>query len=231
MTRPGRMRASLITGIGAWTLLAASALIFGQLNQDQGLHPATPGHPITAALHAVYLAAAHLSTGVLLAGTAPLMASLARAAVRRRAIGDLLRLSLPATASLVFIALLVGVSHVVRHGPHGIGAYWFGLLAVLGLLTGAASVAGPSTVLRRTGAAGRPLHAATLTAALAALSMAIAVLASAANLITVDKWTVPASPLHTPTGAVIGYTAVILAGTATALTTAARGVLATRHHT
>ena len=53
--RPARMRASLATGLVAWSLLTGLGLVFAQLTQFQGEKPS--GHPviglITAALEQV----------------------------------------------------------------------------------------------------------------------------------------------------------------------------------
>src|SRR5450755_4419385 len=95
-----RMRSSITVVVGAWVALAAAGLIFGQLNEDQALRSATPGHSLSQNLYQVFSLAAHLSVLVLALGTAPAMVQLLVRAARRRRYRDLLLLSLPATASL-----------------------------------------------------------------------------------------------------------------------------------
>jgi len=62
--RPARMRASLATGLVAWSFLVGLGLVFAQLTQFQGYRPG--GHPVIAWSYLVFDAALVLS--VLAAG-------------------------------------------------------------------------------------------------------------------------------------------------------------------
>jgi hypothetical protein len=70
--RPARMRASLATGLVAWSFLTGLGLVFAQLTQFQGYQP--DGHPVIAWSYPVFDAALALS--VLAAEPARILAPL-----------------------------------------------------------------------------------------------------------------------------------------------------------
>jgi energy-converting hydrogenase Eha subunit C len=225
---PARIRASLSVVFGSWTELAAAALLFGQLYEDESLAPATPGHPITAGLYHFYVAAAHVSVGILAVATLPLAVLLLRAAIRRRAYGEIVLLTLPATASLGFLGLLITLSHATRHAGGGLSSCWFLALTALGLVAGAAVAAGPIAVLRRQRPTGRLVVFASLGAGVATVTMAAATAAAAANAIAIDAWTTATMSLHAATPTLAGYAAFVVVVSATAFVSMQRGARAMR---
>jgi len=221
-----RMRSSITVVVGAWVALAAAGLIFGQLNEDQALRSATPGHSLSQNLYQVFSLAAHLSVLVLALGTAPAMVQLLVRAARRRRYRDLLLLSLPATASLAFLIVLVLISRAVRTPSNGVGPYWFAALSVLGLSAGAAIVIGPNRVLHRASLSRGVLTLATLGTIAAAAIMAVALLATIGNLLTLREWAQTPNPFSASIAATMLYSAATIAAIAVATASSIRGVSA-----
>lgn len=211
-----RRRASLGTILCAYIALAAGALLYGQLNEQQGLGPVTPAHPLTARSYQIYVIAAHASVALLVLTAAPLWLHLAARAVRTRNGRDLLLLSAPASAPTAFLALLVTVSHLVRGSHGGVGPDWFLSLALLGLAAGAVTAGAPILALRRAAATGRRLRIALLGAISAGALMAIAAAASVTNAIALQRWAEPSSPLRTDPPALAAYAGVMLLAVCTA---------------
>lgn len=223
-----RLRASLAVVLTSWIALAAAALIFGQLYEDESLAPATPGHPVTATLYHLYVFTAHGSVAVLAIATLPLGVRLARDALRRRAYRELTLLSLPVTASVGFLAVLVAVSRATRRGGSGVSPSWFLLLTVVGLLAGALVAAGPTAVLRRQRPEGRLVVLAGLGATAGAATMSVATLAAAANAMAIDAWTPPTGHLHAATSSVVVYVALVMLASTVAWVSAQRAASALR---
>lgn len=225
-----RMRSSITTVVAAWVALAAGGLIFGQLNEDQALRSATPGHALSHNLYALFTIAAHVSVVVLALGTAPAMLQLIVRSARRRRYRELALLSLPVTASLGFLAVLVLISRAVRTPSHGVGPYWFAALTVLGLLAGAAIVIGPNRVLHRDSPSAPFLTLAMLGTTAAAAIMAIALLATIGDLLALRAWAPTPNPWSESTAATLFYGATVVAAIAVAMTSSLRGVRASLSH-
>jgi hypothetical protein len=94
--RPARMRASLSTGLLAWSFLTGLGLVFAQLTQFQGFHPA--GHPIIKVSYLVFDAALALSIAAAGLGGLPLWLLMLRRAHREHRRRDVAYLLLPLIA-------------------------------------------------------------------------------------------------------------------------------------
>lgn len=226
-TPASRLRASLSVLLVAWVTLAAAALIFGQLNDDQATQTVTPGHPITRQLFTGYTAAAHVSVGVLLACCAPLFRQLLLAGLHGRDRRALALLAAPAVIPMLFIAALATVSRLVGHPHVGVGAGWFSILATVGVLSGFGAVSGPLVALRRFRATGRAVRLALYGAGAAVVIMGAAVGASIADLITVREWGI-AGFEHAPVPVIAGYGVLVSVVLTVAMTSGARGLAAAR---
>jgi hypothetical protein len=225
---PARVRASLAVVFSSWIALAAAALLFGQLYEDESLAPATPRHPVTAGLYHFYVTAAHVSVAILAAATLPLGALLLSSALRRRAYREVALLTLPATASLGFLVVLVVLSHAARNAGGGLSSRWFLLLTALGLVAGAVAAAGPVAVLRRQAPGGLLVVLAGLGSGIAAFTMAAATVAAAANALAIDAWTASTMPLHAGAPTLAGYALFVMVVTVIAVVSAQRGARALR---
>jgi hypothetical protein len=147
-----RLRASVSVVWGAWIVLAAGALIFGQSTEDPPFRRADAAHPAAAAAYAVYEWCAHLSVAAVCVAGAPLVWALVGAARAQRRRGPIVLMLLPLVAPPCFLAVLVAIAHAVPRSSVpgvGVGAGWFVVLVVLGLLTGAVCAASPALALRR----------------------------------------------------------------------------------
>ena len=221
------MRSSVAVLMLTWVMLAAAALVFGQLNDDQASRTVTPGHPITAELFSGYRLAAVLSMGLLFAGCAPLFGQLVRAGWRRRDWRGLVLLTTPVGMPVLFLAVLAGTSRMVRHPHAGIGAGWFWLLAALGAFAGAGAVSGPLLTLQRLSPKGRGVSVALHGVVAAVALMGAALIATIANLATVRVWGI-ASFVHAPITTIAAYGVLVAAALAVASVSAFRGLTAAR---
>ena len=224
-TVAARLRATLAVLLVTWITLAAAALIFGQLNEQQATQTVTPGHPITGQLFSAYTAAAHISVAVLFAGCAPLFVQLVRNALRRRDLRGLVLLATPLAVPVLFLAVLVVTSRIVRQPHGGVGAGWFFVLASLGLLAGAGAVSGPLLALRRFSPTGRAVRLAVYGVVTAVAVMGAALIASVADLATVRAWGQP-DFVHAPLLVIVAYGALVVAALAVATTSGVRGLAA-----
>lgn len=219
-----RRRAGLGTILCAYTALAAGALLYGQLNEQQGLGPVTPHHALTARSYQAYVIAAHASVALLALTTAPLWLQLAARAARTRNRRDLLLLTAPFSVPTAFLALLVAVSHLVR-GPHGgVGPGWFLALTLLGLAAGAATAGAPILALRHAAPTGRALRIALIGATGAGAVMAIAAAASITNAFALQRWADPSSPLRADPSILAAYAGAMLLAVCAAALGAARSL-------
>ena len=147
-----RLRASVSVVWGAWMMLAAGALIFGQSTEDAPFRRADAAHPAAAAAYSVYEWCAHLSVAAVCVAGAPLLWALVGAARAQRRRSPVVLMLLPLVAPPCFLVALVMIAHAVpRSGVPGVGvgAGWFVVLVVLGLLTATVCAAGPALALRR----------------------------------------------------------------------------------
>jgi hypothetical protein len=94
--RPARMRASLATGLVAWSFLTGLGLVFAQLTQFQGFRP--HGHPVIGWAYAAFDAALALSVAAAGLGGLPLWLLMLRRARRERRRRDTAYLLLPLIA-------------------------------------------------------------------------------------------------------------------------------------
>lgn len=226
-TMASRLRATLQVLLATWVTLAAAALVFGQLNEDQATQTVTPGHPITGQLFAAYTAGAHISVAVLLVCCAPLFVQLVRCARQRRDLLGLVLLTAPLIVPTLFLAALAITSRIVRQPHGGVGAGWFFVLATLGVLAGAGAVSGPLLAVRRFTPTGWAVHLALYGAAVAVAVMGAALVASVADLATVRVWGV-VTFARAPMPVIVAYAILVSAVLAVAMTSGVRGLAAAR---
>ena len=183
-----KARGALATVLAAWTVLAGLGLVYGQLNETQGLHTVTPGHPLTQWSYQTYAFAAHISVAVVIIGGLPLWCHMLRVAHRQRRRTDQALLLAPVGIPILFLGGLVTTAKLVRHPGNGIGGWWFLALTVLGFAAAGGTAAGPALALRRLRPTGTSLRLAIASAAIAAATMVIAAAASIADAIGLSLW-------------------------------------------
>ena len=226
--RPARMRASLATGLMAWSLLTGLGLVFAQLTQFQGFRP--PGHPIIPWAYVTFDAALALSVAMAGLGGLPLWLLMLRRALRERRRRDTVYLLLPLIAPAAFLA---GLSVTVRlvGGADGVSPWWFGVITLVGFGFAGTAAAGPGLALRRLQPRGPALRLAAIAGGVAAAS---AVTAAAAIIVAVTglcQWARGFAGYHE--GALPGvYLALVVAAAAVTAVSAARGARAAHaeHH-
>jgi len=177
--RPARMRASLSTGLLAWSFLTGLALVFAQLTQFQGFQP--PGHPIIPASYLVFDAALVMSVAAAGLGGLPLWLLMLRRAHRERLRRDTLYLLLPLIVPIAFLAGLNIMVPLVG-GAHGVSPASFLIITLAGFCFAGVAATGPGLALRRLQPRGPALHLATIAGGVAA---AAAVTAAAAIIVAV----------------------------------------------
>jgi hypothetical protein len=220
--RPARMRASLSTGLLAWSFLTGLGLVFAQLTQFQGFHPA--GHPIIKVSYLVFDAALALSIAAAGLGGLPLWLLMLRRAYREHRRRDLAYLLLPAIASAAYLAILRVVVRLVG-GPNGVSPWWFLAVTLLGFVTAAVATAGPGLALRRMQPQGPALRLAAVAAGLAAATLVVAAVASAVASAGLVLWAPDFAAYREPT--VLGiYLALVAAAATVTAVSAARGTRA-----
>jgi hypothetical protein len=222
--RPARMRASLATGLMAWSFLLGLGLVFAQLTQFQGFRP--PGHPIVPIAYATFDAALVLSVTAAGLGGLPLWLLMLRRALRERRRRDTVYLLLPLIAPAAFLA---GLSITVRlvGGADGVSPWWFGAITLVGFGFAGAAAAGPGLALRRLQPYGPALRLAAIAggvAAAAAVTAAVAIIVAVTGLCL---WARGFAGYHA--GALPGvYLALVVAAAAVTAVSAARGARAAR---
>ncbi len=221
----GRARASLATVLAAWTVLAGLGLVFGQLNETQGLHTLTPGHPLTQWSYRTYALAAHISVAVVIIGGLPLWCHMLRFTHRQRRRAEGALLLAPVAIPILFLGGLIATAKVVRHPGNGIGVWWFLAFTVLGFAAAVGTAAGPALALRRLRPTGRPLLLAVAAAAIAAGTMAVAASASIADAVGLTLWADHNALSHTLV-LLVAYLPVTLAAAAIATISSIRGLQA-----
>jgi hypothetical protein len=169
--RPARMRASLATGLVAWSFLTGLGLVFAQLTQFQGFKP--DGHPVIAWSYLVFDAA--LAASVLAAGLGglPLWLLMLRRAHRDRRRRDTVYLLLPLIAPAAY---LIGLSITIRlvGGTQGVSQSWFGVIILVGFAAAGIAAAGPGLALRRLEPRGPALRLAATAGGVAAAAIVVA---------------------------------------------------------
>jgi len=169
----------------------------------------TPGHPHTADLFRLSQVSAAASVAVLLLGDAPVYLKLVQTANRGRRRRDLILLALPVVAPAAFLVVLIVVSQSVRPSAGGVGSGWFLALSALGLVAGAAAVAGPAVVLDRSSIPSAAVHRSVIVGAMALALLAVAAVAAGLDLVAIHRWGAGSSPVMTaPTALVAAYAAI-----------------------
>jgi hypothetical protein len=226
--RPARMRASLATGLMAWSFLTGLGLVFAQLTQFQGFRP--PGHPIVPLSYATFDAALALSIAMAGLGGLPLWLLMLRRALRERRRRDTVYLLLPLIAPAAFLA---GLSITVRlvGGADGVSPWWFGVITLVGFGFAGTAAAGPGLALRRLQPRGPALRLAAIAGGVAAAAAVIAAVAIIVAVTGLCLWARGFAGYHA--GAIPGvYLALVVAAAAVTAVSAARGACAARaeHH-
>ena len=147
-----RLRASVSVVWSAWIVLAAGALLFAQSTEDAVFRHADAAHPVNSVTYGVYEWCAHLSVAAVCLAGAPLVWAFMRAARTRQRRGPVVLMLLPFIAPPCFLVALVIITRAVPHSSVpgvGVGAAWFAVLAVLGLLAAALCAAGPVLAMRQ----------------------------------------------------------------------------------
>ena len=220
--RPARMRASLSTGLLAWSFLTGLGLVFAQLTQFQGFHPA--GHPVINVSYLVFDAALALSIAAAGLGGLPLWLLMLRRAHRERRRRDVAYLLLPIVAPAAFVA---GLSVTVRlvGGADGVSPWWFLVLTLVGFAASSAAAAGPGLAMRRLQPRGPALR---LAATAGGVAAAASVVAAAAIIVAVTGlclWARGFAGYHHATIPGV-YLALVVAAAAVTAVSAARGTRA-----
>jgi hypothetical protein len=220
--RAARMRASLSTGLLAWSFLTGLGLVFAQLTQLQGFRP--PGHPLITWSYLVFDVALAISVAAAGLGGLPLWLLMLRRARRERRRRDAVYLLLPLIAPAAFLA---GLSITVRlvGGAGGVSPAWFGIITLVGFGFATAAAAGPGLALRRLQPRGAALR---LAATAGSVAAAAAVTAAAAITVAVSGlylWARGFAGYHDP--AIPGvYLALVIVAAAVTAVSAARGTRA-----
>jgi hypothetical protein len=172
--RPARMRASLSTGLVAWSFLTGLGLVFAQLTQFQGDKP--NGYPFIAWSYLVFDAALALSVLAAGLGGLPLWLLMLRRAQREQRRRDTVYLLLPL---IVPAAYLAGLRVTVRlvGGADGVSPWWFLVVTLVGFAAAGLAAAGPGLALRRLQPGGRALRLAATAGGVAAAAIVVAALA------------------------------------------------------
>ncbi|HEV2254747.1 MAG TPA: hypothetical protein VGS06_16275 [Streptosporangiaceae bacterium] len=220
--RPARMRASLSTGLVAWSFLTGLGLVFAQLTQFQGFHPA--GHPVIHVSYLVFDAALALSMAAAGLGGLPLWLLMLRRAHREHRRRDVACLLAPLMAPAAFLAVL-SVTVKLVGGADGVGPWWFLVLTLAGFAAAAAAAAGPGLAIRRLPPRGPALR---LAATAGGVAGAGSVVAAAAIIVAVTglvQWARGFAGYHHP--AIPGvYLALVVVAAAVTAVSAARGLRA-----
>jgi len=220
--RAARMRASLSTGLLAWSFLTGLGLVFAQLTQFQGFRPAA--HPIISVSYLVFDAALALSVAAAGLGGLPLWLLMLRRARREHRRRDVAALLLPLIAPAAFLA---GLSVTVRlvGGADGASPWWFLVLTLAGFTAATAAAAGPGLAIRRLQPRGPALR---LAATAGGVAAAAGVVAAAAIIVAVTGlvlWAPGFAGYHH--AAIPGlYLALVVAAAAVTAVSAARGTRA-----
>jgi hypothetical protein len=217
-----RMRASIATVLAAWSFLTGLAVVFVQFTQQQGFAPAA--HPVVGRSYAVFDVALSVSVLVIIAGSVPLWLTMLGRARRDRRHRDLARLLLPVAVPAVYLLSAFGAGRLVHH-PEASGPWWFIGFTIGGFAAAAVSAAGPILTLGRMRPSGRAVRLAVRAAAVAAVTVAAAGLASGFTAAGLYRWA-PSYPGYHASALLGCYLVTVAAVAAIATVSAARGVRA-----
>ncbi len=217
-----RMRASVVTTLVAWSMLAGLGLVFAQLTQLQGFR--VPGHPVIGWAYAVFDGALAVSALVAAAGGLPLWLLMLRRARREHRPRDSACLLLPLVAPAAYLLGLIITLGLSPH-PHGVGPSWFLLIVLAGFAAAAIAAAGPGLALRRLQPRGPALRLAATAAGMAAAAMAVAAAAIVVAVVGLCLWAPDFAGYH---DAILPGSYLVLVVTAATVTSvsAARGTRA-----
>ena len=220
--RPARMRASLSTGLLAWSFLTGLGLVFAQLTQFQGLNP--PGHQIIKVSYLVFDAALALSIAAAGLGGLPLWLLMLRQAHREHRRRDVVYLLLPLIAPAAFV---VGLSVTARlvGGANGVSPWWFLVLTLVGFAAATAAAAGPGLAMRRLQPRGPALRLAATAGGVAAAAIVVAAAAIIVAVTALCLWARGFAGYHHATVPGVYLALVVVAAAVTAVS-AARGTRA-----
>jgi hypothetical protein len=220
--RPARMRASLATGLVAWSFLVGLGLVFAQLTQFQGYRP--DGHPVIAWSYLVFDAALALSVLAAGLGGLPLWLLMLRRALRERRRRNTVCLLLPLIAPAAY---LVGLRVALQFvgGTQGVSPSWFGIIMLAGFAAAGVAAAGPGLALRSLRPRGPALRLAAAAGGLAAAAIVVAAVAIFVAVIGLSLWArgFAGYQQHTVPGV---YLALVMATAAVTAVSAARGARA-----
>jgi hypothetical protein len=183
--RPARMRASLATGLVAWSFLTGLALVFAQLTQFQGYRPS--GHPVIAWSYLVFDAALAMSVLAAGLGGLPLWLLMLRRAHRERRRRDTAYLLLPLILPAAYLVTLRVALQFVG-GTQGVSPSWFGLIILVGFAAVGAAATGPGLALRRLQPGGPALRLAAAAGGVAAAAIVLAAVAIFVVVIGLCLW-------------------------------------------
>ena len=220
--RPARMRASLSTGLLAWSFLTGLGLVFAQLTQFQGFHPA--GHPIIKVSYLVFDAALALSIAAAGLGGLPLWLLMLRRAYREHRRRDVAYLLLPLIAPAAFLAGLTVTVRLVG-GANGVSPWWFLVVTLVGFAAAALAAAGPGLAMRRLQPGGPALRLAATAGGVAAAAIVVAAAAIIAAVTGLCLWARGFAGYHHATIPGVYLALVVVAAAVTAVS-AARGTRA-----
>jgi hypothetical protein len=220
--RPARMRASLSTGLLAWSFLTGLGLVFAQLTQFQGFHPA--GHPIIKVSYLVFDAALALSIAAAGLGGLPLWLLMLRRAYREHRRRDVAYLLLPLIAPAAFLAGLTVTVRLVG-GANGVSPWWFLVVTLVGFAAAALAAAGPGLAMRRLQPGGPALRLAATAGGVAAAAIVVAAAAIIAAVTGLCLWARGFAGYHHATVPGVYLALVVVAAAVTAVS-AARGTRA-----
>jgi hypothetical protein len=217
--RPARMRASLSTGLLAWSFLTGLGLVFAQLTQFQGFHPA--GHPIIKVSYLVFDAALALSIAAAGLGGLPLWLLMLRRAYREHRRRDVAYLLLPLIAPAAFLAGLTVTVRLVG-GANGVSPWWFLVVTLVGFAAATLAAAGPGLAMRRLQPGGPALRLAATAGGVAAAAIVVAAAAIIAAVTGLCLWARGFAGYHHATVPGVYLALVVVAAAVTAVS-AARG--------
>jgi hypothetical protein len=217
-----RMRASVVTTLMAWSMLVGLGLVFAQLTQLQGFR--VPGHPVIGWAYAIFDGALAVSALTAAVGGLPLWLVMLRRAHREGRARDSAYLLLPLVAPAAYLLGLAITLGLSPH-PHGVGPYWFLLIALAGFAAAAVAAAGPGLAVRRLRPRGPALRLAATAAGIAAATMAMAAAAIVVAVAGLCLWAPDFAGYHDAI-LPIGYLVLVVTAATVTSVSAARGTRA-----
>jgi hypothetical protein len=222
--RPARMRASLSTGLMAWSFLTGLGLVFAQLTQFQGFR--VGAHPSIHLSYFVFDVALALSVAAAGLGGLPLWLLMLRRAHRERRRREVAYLLLPLIAPAAFLAGL-RITVGLAGGADGVSPMTFLIVTLAGFAFAGAAAAGPGAALRRLQPRGPALRLAATAGGVAAAAIVVAAVAIIVAVTGLTRWARGFAGYHHPVIPGI-YLALVVAAAAVTAVSAARGTRAAR---